>query len=97
MAADLTIHPATAKRWGDLVAPLSTPGGTAQPNMTDVAALVDKFQDGLGAPIKAQALLAGVDPYGNVSLADDFNFMHIAACVDAFRGLPYPYLIANCP
>jgi len=44
---------------------------------------------GTGAPIKARALLAGDDAFGNIStdtLSLDFSFTHIAACVDAFRG-----------
>ena len=55
-----------------------------------------------GAPIKARALLAG-EPgniFGEITppvLNVDFGFSHISACVDAFRGVPYPYSIASCP
>jgi hypothetical protein len=51
-----------------------------------------------GALIKARALLAGTDTYGNITtLGIDLGFSHIVACVDAFRGKPYPYTIEPCP
>jgi hypothetical protein len=64
--------------------------------------LVDKFRGAAGAPEKARALLAGEanNPLGEITpeiLSVDMGFSHIAACVDAFRGVPYPYQIASCP
>jgi hypothetical protein len=48
----------------------------------------------------ARALLAGEDALGNITATTlnlDFNFSHIAACVDAFKGKPYPFQIQACP
>ena len=78
-------------RWGDIVSAFNPPETTAQPDVADIAALVSKFRSAPGAPIKARALLAGIDANGNVDLGPDLNFSHISACVDAFRGKPYPY------
>jgi hypothetical protein len=66
----------------------------------DIGALVNKFRCAAGAPIKAQAMLAGVDAFGNITpaaMAVAVGFAQISACVDAFRGQPYPYIIATCP
>jgi len=89
-------------RWGDVVFQFNPPSTTIQPDITDVSALVDKFRSSPSAPIKAQGMLAG-EPgniFGEISspvLAVDFGFSHISACVDAFRGTPYPYTISSCP
>jgi subtilisin family serine protease len=85
-------------RWGDVEVPYNPPSTTAQPDVGDIAALVKKFQSGSGAPIKARAMLAGDDALGNITTLNvDLGFGHIAACVDAFRGKPYPFVIAVCP
>ena len=84
-------------RWGDVESLYNPPSANAQPDVGDIAALVSKFRSAPGAPIKARALLAGVDQFGNVNMAGDFDFTHIAACVDAFRGRPYPYTLPACP
>lgn len=85
-------------RWGDLETPFNPPSGSVQPDLGDVAALVNKFRDVPGAPIKARALLVGSDHFGNLTmLGSDLNFTQIAACVDAFRGSPYPHIIEPCP
>jgi hypothetical protein len=81
----------STSRWGDVQEPFNPPTSAAQPDFVDIYALVNKFRSALGAPIKARALLAGIDANGNVDLAPDLNFTHISACVDAFRGKPYPY------
>jgi hypothetical protein len=97
VSAPLTI---LTTRWGDVQAPYSPPSPTAQPDVADIAALVGKFRSLPGAPIKARALLAGEDAFGKITattLNVDLNFSHIAACVDAFRGKPYPYTIQACP
>ncbi len=82
-SAPLTI-PTT--RWGDVDAPYNPPSASVQPDVADIGAMVNKFKGVLGAPIKARALLAGEIP----DATPDFNFTHISACVDAFRGLGYP-------
>lgn len=73
-------------RWADIVAPFSPPSTSIQPDLGDVSALVDKFRSAPGAPIKAQALLAGDVP----DLDGDVDFTQISVAVDAFRGTPYP-------
>lgn len=87
-------------RWADVETPYNPPSTTTQPDLGDVAALVNKFKSVPGAPIKARALLAGDDAFGNIStstLSLDLGFGHIAACVDAFKGKPYPHTIQACP
>jgi len=82
----------TTGRWGDIANPFNPPSPDPQPDTSDISALVDKFKSSLGAPIKARALLAD----NNVEIASDFNFTHISMCVDAFKGLPYPYKPGKC-
>jgi hypothetical protein len=87
-------------RWGDVETPYNPPSPTAQPDLADVSALVNKFRSAPGAPIKARALLVGSDAFGNFTPAGlnvDLSFAHIATCVDAFKGKPYPHTIAACP
>jgi hypothetical protein len=85
-------------RWGDVETPYNPPSTTVQPDLGDVGALVNKFRSAPGAPIKARALLAGDDAFGNINTIHlDLGFGHIAACVDAFRGKPYPHTISACP
>ena len=89
-------------RWGDVRTPYNPPDPSVQPDISDVSARVDKFRNAPGAPIKARAILAGEpgNPFGEITpavLSVDFGFSHISACVDAFRGVPYPYTIAMCP
>jgi hypothetical protein len=83
-------------RWGDVEQPFNPPSPTAQPDLADVAALVNKFRNAAGAPIKARALLIGKDGFGTMDIAEEFNFTHIAACVNAFRGQNYPHKIGRC-
>lgn len=73
-------------RWADIVIPFNPPSNNVQPDVTDISALVDKFRNAAGAPIKVQALLAGDMP----DLNGDVDFTQISAGVDAFRGVPYP-------
>ncbi len=84
-------------RWGDVVDPFNPPSTTSQPDFADIGALVNKFKSATGAPIKARALLAGTNANGDIDPTPDLGFTHISACVDAFKGLPYPYTIASCP
>jgi hypothetical protein len=87
----------TTARWGDVETPYNPPSATVQPDLGDIGALVNKFRSAPGAPIKARALLAGLDRFGNIGISQDLDFTHIAECVDAFSGNPYPYTIATCP
>lgn len=84
-------------RWGDVEIPYNPPSATLQPDLADVSALLNKFRNAPGAPIKARALLLGGDLMGSIDISTEFSFIHIAACVDAFRGKNYPHLIEECP
>ena len=78
-------------RWGDVETPFNPPDLSTQPDVGDISALVSKFRSVDGAPIKARALLAGSDASGNIDISTDLSFSHISACVEAFRGAPYPH------
>ncbi len=80
-------------RWGDVETPYHPPSATTQPDLGDVSALVDKFKGLAGAPIKARAALAGSVPDFGV----DLGFDHISACIDAYKGRPYPNAPLACP
>ncbi len=84
-------------RWGDVETPFNPPSTTTQPDLADVSAMVNKFKDVAGAPIKARTLLSGENLAGEIDMSFDLDFEHIAACVDAFKGKPYPFTIASCP
>jgi hypothetical protein len=92
----------STSRWGDVATPYNPPDPSDQPSISDVSALLDKFRNATGAPTKARTLLAGVpgNPDGEIThsiLNVDYGFSHISACIDAFRGDPYPYTISSCP
>ena len=82
-------------RWGDVETPWNPPVSDPQPDTSDISALKNKFMSALGAPIKARALLFG-DSRGRIDIARDLNFSDISLCVDAFKGLPYPYKPGKC-
>jgi len=82
-SAPLTI---ATRRWGDVDEPFSPPSPSPQPDTGDISAMVNKFKSAMGAPIKARALLVGDVP----DMTMDVDFTHIAACVDAFKGLGFP-------
>ncbi len=89
-----------ATRWGDVTADYNPPSTSTQPDTGDISALVNKFKSAVGAPIKARALLSGTDAFGSIghsTLNVDTSFGHVAACVDAFKGQAYPYMIQSCP
>lgn len=88
-------------RWGDVTDPYNPPSATVQPDVADIGALVNKFRSAPGAPIKARAEIAGApgNAWGEITaavLSVDLGFSHISACVDAFRGTPYPYKMGKC-
>ncbi|MBI3835972.1 MAG: hypothetical protein HY287_16725 [Planctomycetes bacterium] len=76
-------------RWGDVTAPYQTPSpdGLSQPNVSDIATVVDKFKDSPAAGAKAQVQLQpnSPDPATSVNISD------VASTVDAFKQLAYPY------
>jgi hypothetical protein len=79
----------TTVRWGDVVAPFQdpTPASLSQPNISDVAAVVDKFKGVLTAPIKSRAQLQPNIP----NPAGPINILDVANTVDAFKSFAYPY------
>ncbi len=84
-------------RWADLETPYNPPSTTTQPDVGDVAALVNKFRDAPGAPIKARAMINGSDAFGNITtLGVGLGFSQISACVNAFRGQAYPFTMGSC-
>ncbi len=84
-------------RWGDVETPYNPPSATIQPDLGDVASLVNKFRSAPGAPTKARALIAGADEFGNIDSLVDLSLAHVSVCVDAFRGRVYLYTIESCP
>lgn len=83
----------TTQRWGDAVVPFQNPSGALnQPNVSDIAAAVDKFKELPGAIIRARG---DMHP-GTVNLV--VNIADVAAIVDAFKSFAYPFTITlNCP
>ncbi|UCC31157.1 MAG: M4 family metallopeptidase [Phycisphaerales bacterium] len=76
-------------RWGDLagrcdVTRCTPPDGTVG-MISDVTAVLDKFKNLPGSPIKARADLGGAVPNAVVDMAD------VALAIDAFRGFAYPF------
>jgi hypothetical protein len=76
-------------RWGDVVAPFQgpSPATLTQPNISDVAGVVDKFKGVQGAPIKARAQMQPNAP----DPAAPINILDVANAVDAFKSFAYPY------
>ncbi len=96
VSAPVTI---STSRWADVAEPYNPPDPTTQPNISDMVAMVNKFRGGPGGLIKARVLIAAPNAFGEITvpvLTNDFNFSHIASCVDAFRGNPYPYKMGMC-
>ncbi len=83
-SAPLTVRTAA---WGDIVEPFNPPSTTQQPDFGDVSAVVNKFKEVDGSPIKARTQLHPNLPDPSVPV----DFADISACVDAFKGFPYPY------
>ena len=77
----------TTARHGDVTAPFSPPTQSQQPDGLDISALVDRFKFVPGAPPKPSAQIQPNVPEPN----QDVSGLEIVACVDAFKGLAYPY------
>jgi len=82
-------HPLVAKtaRSGDVEAPFNPPSTSTQPDVTDVAQLVNKFKSLPGALAKAIAQLQPNLP----ELNGDINALDILAVVDAVKQKAYPF------
>jgi len=84
----------TTQRWGDVIEPFQdvTPGAPlTQPNIIDVAAVVDKFKNIPTATTEARADLTPALPDGVTNVAD------IVGVVDGFKGLVYLFPMNDCP
>jgi hypothetical protein len=81
-------------RWGDIITPFQSPGGSAfwQPDAVDVADLVNKFKNVSGSPRK---YVAQLQP-NLVDLNGDINALDIVGAMDAFKGYAYPFT-GPCP
>lgn len=90
-SAPLTI---TTARWGDVATPFQgpLPAPLTQPNIGDIAAVVDKFKAVPTAVIVARADLNPGIPNFKVDISD------VANCVDAFKNIQYLFAgPAACP
>jgi hypothetical protein len=75
------------RRSGDVEVPFNPPSTTTQPDVTDVAQLVNKFKSLPGAPIKAVSQLQPNLPELNA----DINALDIVAVVDAVKQRAYAF------
>lgn len=74
-------------KWGDVVSPFAGDGdGAAQPDFSDIAAMVTKFTGSVD-PLKSSAQMQP----NILNPADDISFADIANVVDAFTGGAYPH------
>jgi M6 family metalloprotease-like protein len=76
-------------RWGDVVV-------NDVADFADISALVSKYQNKAGAPIKARSKIATTNTRGLINIALDVGFADISACVSAYQGKPYPYKPGKC-
>jgi len=79
-------------RSGDVEAPFNPPSTTTQPDVTDVAQVVNKFKNLLGAPVKA---IAQLQP-NLTELNADINALDVVAVVDAVKQKAYAFS-GPCP
>ncbi len=80
------------RRSGDVDEEYNPPSSTNQPNAVDIAQLVNKFKNIVGAPVHARTQLQPNLPELNASV----NALDIVASVDAVKGFAYPYS-GPCP
>ena len=75
------------RRYGDVELPFNPPSLTTQPDVTDVAQLVNKFKNVPGAPSK---VIAQIQP-NLVELNADINALDILAVVNAVKQFAYAF------
>ena len=80
------------RRFGDVEVPFVPPNATGQPDVTDVAQLVNKFKNVTGAPVKAISQLQPNLPELNA----DINALDIVSVVDAVKQRAYSFS-GPCP
>lgn len=74
-------------RWGDVAEPFARFDGPAQPDMGDLAAIIDTFRGLFDSLSKTRTQLRG----NIVDAAHGVNFIDVTLAADAIRRLPYPY------
>jgi hypothetical protein len=86
-----TVH---TGQWGDVAAPFARSDQAAQPDVTDIAVIIDSFRGLVGAAPKARTNLRGPAPDPSKRI----NFIDVKLAVDAVRGQAYPYPVPPlCP
>jgi hypothetical protein len=81
------------RRSGDVEVTYQPPtGSVTQPDAIDLAQVVNKFKNVVGAPVKCRAQLQPNVPELNA----DINALDIVAVVDGIKGLAYPFA-GPCP
>jgi len=79
--------PMFTRRSGDVEQPFTPPGVSTQPDVTDIAQLVNKFKNLSGALVKAISQLQPNLPELNA----DINALDIVAVVDSVKGLKWAF------
>ena len=74
-------------RWGDVAEPFARFDQPAQPDMGDLAAIIDTFRGLFDSLSKTRTQLRG----NTVDAAHGVNFVDVTLAADAIRRLPYPY------
>lgn len=76
---------ATSGRWGDLIGGTPTDPPDDDTNFIDISGVVDKFRNAPNSPGLPLSDLSPSQTDGRIDFTD------ISMCVDAFRGLSYPF------
>ncbi len=74
-------------QWGDVFSPYARIDQPLQPDMVDLAQIIDAFRGLISSPSKTQVQLRG----NVVDVLKDVNFVDVTLAADAIRRLPYPY------
>jgi hypothetical protein len=87
--------PVATGKWGDVIRPF---GGISQPAFGDINEIVFKFRNLSSSPAMPRVDLVGMGNPGQPNTPNqNANFADIAADVEAFRSLPFPYTVPSCP
>ncbi len=79
----------TTAVWGDIVGATTQQLPNGDVNFIDISALVDRFKDVFGSPLRTWCDLSPNQPTQGVNLNIDFS--DISSVVDSFRGASYPF------
>lgn len=74
-------------RWGDVAEPFARSDQPAQPDMGDIAAIIDTFLGLTDSLSKTRTQIRG----NVVEAVYSVSFVDVTLAADALRGLPYPY------